>query len=239
MSDSCQPQQRNLYQTKFAHLEYRDGKGTSYKEQLRQLSWPVPDDVPTHAQRSSMGAISAGKYDTLHPNAASIRDGELSFMQTHGGRGESSVMSESDPGQGVHARLFVPSKTVARPPSRYAASRPELDGDEAFTKGNLNAAIQCYTLALSQKPTLLCYEKRCAAWAHVGKYSEAMRDAEYVLARENSPSARLRVKNIQDFIDAKANCLPGYKAAHITLVCSLTPKELRQWRASGPSVYSI
>jgi len=238
MSDSVQPQQRNLYQTKFAHLEYRDGKGTSYKEQLRQLSWAVPDDVPAHAQRSAMGSIAAGKYDTLHPNAAAVKDGELSFMQTHGGRGE-HAMSESDPQLPVHTRLFVPSKTVSRPPSRYAASRPELDGDEAFTKGNLNAAINCYTLALAQKPTLLCYEKRCAAWAHVGKSEAAMRDAEYVLARENSPSARLRVKNIQDFVDSKANCLPGYKAAHITLVCSLTPKELRQWRASGPSVYSI
>ena len=27
MGDACQPQQRNLYQTKFAHLEYRDGLG--------------------------------------------------------------------------------------------------------------------------------------------------------------------------------------------------------------------
>eukprot|EP00966_Prymnesium_polylepis_P106576 2467664-Prymnesium_polylepis.1 len=71
----------------------------------------------------------------------------------------------------VSPRLVLPfcPPQVARPPSRFAASRPELDGDEAFTKGSLNAAINHYTLALAQKPTLLCYEKRCAAWAHVGK----------------------------------------------------------------------
>jgi hypothetical protein len=40
-------------------------------------------------------------------------------------------------------------------------------------------------------------------------------------------------------LPAQANCLPGYKDAHITLVTSVTPKELRQWRASGPSAYSI
>jgi len=238
MSDSCQPQQRNLYQTKFAHLEYRDGAGTTYKEQLRRLSWGVPDDVPAHAQPSSTSSVAIGKYNTLHPNAAEVRDNELSFMQTHGGRGK-QTLGESDPSLAVHARLFVPSKTIARPPSRFAASRPELDGDVAFSMGDLNAAIQQYTLALAQKPTLLCYEKRCAAWAHVGKYDQAMKDAEYVLMRENSPSARLRVKNLKAFVDSKANCKPGYKAAHITLVTSLTPKELRQWRASGPSVYSI
>lgn len=58
---------------------------------------------------------------------------------------------------------------VSRPASRFASSRPEHNGDEAFIGGDLNAAIQHYTLALAQKPTILCYEKRCAAWAHVGK----------------------------------------------------------------------
>ena len=46
MADAVQPQQRNLYQTKFAHLEYRNGGGNTYNEQLRAASWSVPDDVP-------------------------------------------------------------------------------------------------------------------------------------------------------------------------------------------------
>ena len=58
MSDACQPQQRNLYQTKFAHLEYRDGLGNSYNEQLRQQSWPVVDDVPPQAQPSASAQVS-------------------------------------------------------------------------------------------------------------------------------------------------------------------------------------
>ena len=79
---------------------------------------------------------------------------------------------EADPAAPVHSRLFVPSRTLARPPSRPASSRPELDGDDAFAAGRLDEAIEKYTLALTQKPTLVCYEKRCAAWAHVGRYKQ-------------------------------------------------------------------
>ena len=58
MADAVQAQQRNLYQTKFAHLEYRDGLGNSYNEQLRQQSWPVVDDVPPQAQPSASAQVS-------------------------------------------------------------------------------------------------------------------------------------------------------------------------------------
>ena len=58
MGDACQPQQRNLYQTKFAHLEYRDGLGNSYNEQLRLQSWPIVDDVPPQAQPSASAQVS-------------------------------------------------------------------------------------------------------------------------------------------------------------------------------------
>ena len=109
MSDSVQPQQRNLYATKFKAMEYRDGKGNTYKEQLRQLSWPVVDDVPAHAQRSAVGAMASGMYDSLHPNANTVKSGELSFMQTHNRR---TLTVEADPALSVHERLYVPSKTV-------------------------------------------------------------------------------------------------------------------------------
>jgi len=59
------------------------------------------------------------------------------------------------------------------------------------------------------------------------------------LARDDSPAARLRVKNINGFLSTKAACLSGYKNAHVTLVHALTPKELRQWRAPLPSTYTI
>ena len=131
MSDSCQPQQRNLYQLRFAHLEYRNGLNTPYHEQLRQLSWPVPDDVPTHAQPSATTAMMAGKYDTLHPNASVVKNNDLSFMQTHSGRGKNSF-AESDPMLPVHSRLFVPSKTVRTlphpPPPTHSTSRPQPPG---------------------------------------------------------------------------------------------------------------
>ena len=168
MGDACQPQQRNLYQTKFAHLEYRDGLGNSYNEQLRLQSWPIVDDVPPQAQPSASAQIAAGNYDSLHPNVVRT-GGDPSFMQTHGGRLD---RIESDPNAPVHTRLFVPSRTQARPVFRAASSRPEVDGDEAFMSGQLDSAIEKYTLALTQKPTLVCYEKRAAAWAHVGRYKE-------------------------------------------------------------------
>ena len=40
MADAIQPATRNLYQKKFAFLEYRDGAGHSYAEQIRLQSWP-------------------------------------------------------------------------------------------------------------------------------------------------------------------------------------------------------
>ena len=81
---------------------------------------------------------------------------------------------------------------------RSPSSRPEVDGDEAFAAGQLEVAIGKYTLALTQKPTLVCYEKRCAAWAHVGNYSRALTDAEYIGARSPGDArAQLRIKNIR------------------------------------------
>ena len=46
MADAIQPATRNLYQKKFAFLEYRDGAGHSYAEQIRLQSWPNNEDVP-------------------------------------------------------------------------------------------------------------------------------------------------------------------------------------------------
>ena len=115
----------------------------------------------------------------------------------------------------------------------------ESEGDRAFTSGDLNTAIRKYSAAIEQRVTLLTLQKRCAAWAHIGKYKEALKDAQLVSKADPSSSkARLAVKNIENYLKDCANCTPGYKSAHVTLLCSLTPKELRQWRAPAPSLYN-
>ena len=50
MADAIQPATRNLYQKKFAFLEYRDGAGHSYAEQIRLQSWPNNEDVPRRSR---------------------------------------------------------------------------------------------------------------------------------------------------------------------------------------------
>ena len=60
MADAIQPATRNLYQKKFAFLEYRDGAGHSYAEQIRLQSWPNNEDVPPQAQPSARETIESG-----------------------------------------------------------------------------------------------------------------------------------------------------------------------------------
>ena len=57
MADAIQPATRNLYQKKFAFLEYRDGAGHSYAEQIRLQSWPNNEDVPPSTSSSSATSI--------------------------------------------------------------------------------------------------------------------------------------------------------------------------------------
>ena len=65
MADACQAQQRNLYRDDIT--SYRDGSGTLYMDQLHKVSWPIPTDVPYHAQFSKQPMIKQGDYATLHP----------------------------------------------------------------------------------------------------------------------------------------------------------------------------
>lgn len=70
-----------------------------------------------------------------------------------------------------------------------------------------------FTLGIQQKPTLFAYEKRCAAFAHLGRYSEALMDAEFILKNGppggEQPAARLRVKAINDFLRKRDDTGPG------------------------------
>jgi len=221
--------------------DYRDGGGLSYNKQLHRLSWAVPTDVPVHAQPSSTAGVTAGKYSTLHPMAfTQTRDKfEPSFTQTYGSFG---IRSIGDSASSVHERLFTPSKSLTRPSSKGASTFAEQAADDAFTNGNVEAAIRGFTLAIKQKPTLYAYEKRCAALAHVGRYKEALADAEFVLHNGppggEAPAARLRVKAIKDYLKAKDDFAPGHHQANATLMCTLTPRDHRQWRSTTPSTYT-
>ena len=46
-----------------------------------------------------------------------------------------------------------------------------------------------------------------------------------------------RVGAIEKFLKNQALCAPGFQNSHITLCLAVTPRELRQWRGKGPSLY--
>ena len=233
MGDAAQSNTRNLYQKKFAFLEYRDGAGRSYAEQIRLQSWMNADDIPPQAQPSARAQVEGGGYDILHPNVKSILP-ESCYAQTHGAR---RVALEADPRLPVHERLHTPSRTIRHTSARATTSRPELEGDEAFQAGMISAAIAKYSKAISESPALIVFVKRCAAFAHVGKYQAALADAKYILSREDSAKAAHRVGAIEKFLKNQALCAPGFQNSHITLCLAVTPRELRQWRGKGPSLY--
>ena len=95
---------------------------------------------------------------------------------------------------------------------------------------------------------------------HQGKYEAALADARAVAATgQGGPNSVLAVRSIEEYLAAskacaaplrraptrraltrppsRRRCKPGHTNAHVTLLCNLTPKELRAWRAPVPSVY--
>ena len=239
MSDSAQAQQRNLYNKDIT--SYRDGNGLLYMDQLLKVSWPISTDVPAHAQVSAQPSIRDGWYRTLHPMEF-MQKGDYtadSFTNTYGSFG---IRSDGDPTCSVHQRLYTPSRSVARAGARTAASQAEQAGDAAFSNGRVEEAIKMFSLGIQQKPTLFAYEKRCAAYAHLGRYSEALGDAEFILKNGppggEQPAARFRVKAIKDYLRKKTDTGPGHHHATATLMCILTPREHRQWRSVTPSPYT-
>lgn len=239
MADSVQSVQRNLYRNDIG--KYRDGAGMQYGDQLHKLSWPVSHDMPTHAQNSARGGVEAGLYSTLHPMSfyATREIDEPTFKEVYGTFG---IRADGNPEITVHDRLFVPSKALSRGSSRPPSSQAEAAADGALTSGHFNEAIRQYTLSIAQRPSLAAYEKRCAAYAHIGRYKEALADAQLILNNGPGggelPSARLRVKCIKDFLKQKGDTAPGHDHATATLMCALTPREHRQWRSTTPSPYT-
>ena len=60
MADACNAVQRNLYPkrdgTRFIK-DYRNGDGRAYGDYMRQVSWPIPTDVPPIGQASALRSM--------------------------------------------------------------------------------------------------------------------------------------------------------------------------------------
>ena len=85
---------------------------------------------------------------------------------------------------------------------------------------------------------MYAYEKRCAAFAELGRIREALTDAEFILKwTTDKGSALARVKAIKDYMRRMDNFEPGYHQATTTLICLLRPREHRQLTQSRPSTY--
>merc|ERR1711988_2070238 len=97
---------------------------------MGNISWPVTDDVPDQAQRSSTSKVRFGKYDTLHQFMVNNRTKE-NFMTTHGPRDPPSPTKPNYPGPEKHAKLNY-HKSTMRPVSRSARSQEEAEGDLLF-----------------------------------------------------------------------------------------------------------
>ncbi len=210
MADAVQAGQRNLYQLKFANLEYRNGQGYDYDEQLRMASWPIADDVPQQAQRSAAARIKAGSYSTLHPGLAntSLHQTLPAFSETHGSLG-SKVLKSGDPALPVHERLYTPSRATHRPASAPPSSRMEAEGDDAFRDGKFALALSKYTGAINARPTCTALRKRCAASLHMGNYKAALDDARAVAATgQGGPNSVLAVRSIEEYLAASKACAP-------------------------------
>jgi len=241
MADAVNAHQRNLYQKKFFHLAYLNGEGKTYNEQLRALSWPVSSDLPDHAQRS-VQPLNQAEYNTIHPMTftQNKKHYETSFANSYGSFG---MHVPAVPALSVHDRLYNPSRTVTSSFYKNPVSNLEVTADEAFSDGRFHEAIKGYTQAIRTKASLFVYEKRCAAYAHVGKYTEALEDAQFVLANgpqtetESGP-ARARVKALEEFLSKRKHSIKGYTEAPATLVCLLTPRDIRQWRSKTPATYT-
>lgn len=228
-----------------------------YSEALRKLSWSVGTDVPGVGQhtasiqlptlKSVYGLTNSQLY--LHPTEyTKLRHTDhLSFSKSQGAMGIGTL---SDPSKDVFSRLYLGSKSMSKLPNRTSSNRFEMAADVAFQNGSPIDCIDLYTAAISKAkagdPNLFAYEKRCAALAELGRYREALDDAQFILSWTSGPgahskdrgSALMRVKTLKDFLKRMDNFEAGYHNATSTLVCLLRPREHRQLVQSNPSSYS-
>ena len=255
MGDAANAATRNLYPkndgTRFT-ASYMDGRGMTYDEALHKLSWPVCTDVPALGQRSSHHQLPVLKkvYGLnngqiyLHPaEYTKLRHTDhLSFSKSQGHLGTGAL---ADPQKNVYQRLYMGQKSMSKLGQRDAKDRLEMAGDVAFKNCTPYDAVELYSRAIEKapkgQPNLFAYEKRCAANAELGRYREALDDAQYILDWTFDPakrgSALMRVKTIKDFLRRNDNFEAGYHNSTSTLICLLRPREHRQLVPSHPATY--
>jgi len=255
MADAVSAAQRNLYSRRDGSRftgDYRDGNGTPYSEALRALSWPVSTDVPGIGQESTnvhfpelehvYGLRNGHLY--LHPNSyTKLRHTDhLSFSKSQGSLG---IGHKANPDNAVFDRLYMGSRSMSRVGKRQSQGRFEMAADVAFSNSDSVDAVELYTKAIGQapagQPNLFAYEKRCASLAELGRYREALNDAQYILENalpSERGSALARVKAIKDYMKRMDNFEKGYHNATSTLICLLRPREHRQLVQSNPSTYT-
>ena len=109
----------------------------------------------------------------------------------------------------------------------------------AATSRSRVARVPCLSAARAHSTALFAYEKRCAAYAELGRYREALSDAEFILQHTSTDrgAALARVKTIKDYMRRTNNFDNGYHQATTTLICLLRPREHRQLTQSRPSTY--
>ncbi|KOO52851.1 hypothetical protein Ctob_011897 [Chrysochromulina tobinii] len=210
-------------------MDYRSGSGMTYAEQLRKASWNTEYDVPKIGQKSAAmqmpelrqhkGFKDGEHY--LHPTkfTALAHSDHLSYAKCNP---ELGILWNGNPDlKKVHERLYLGSRVLQRVPRRSASNLLEMAADVAF------------------HTALFAYEKRCAAYAELGRYREALSDAEFILQHTTTDrgAALARVKAIKDYMRRTNNFDNGYHQATTTLICLLRPREHRQLTQSRPSTY--
>jgi len=109
-----------------------------------------------------------------------------------------------------------------------AKSEPEAMGNEYMRRKQFKNAAKAYTEALKsdpRNPTL--YRNRAAAFAHVGLWSDAVKDTETVVSlMPNNRKAMLRHKAVVDYIENfNTSQAPGYDRQNLTVAHLLMPEE--------------
>ena len=254
MADAVNAGQRNLYPrhdgSRYS-LGYRNGLGQDYTEAMRRLSWSVSSDIPAIGQKSADLHLPEVKQvyhwnegeGLLHPTHYTKyrHTDHLSFSKS---QGKLDIGRLADPKNDVFNRLYLGSKTLSRPVTRQAKDKREMAGDVAYSNGEARTAVDLYTATINAaRPgqlNIFAYQKRCAARAEIGRYREALEDANFIL--ENSIGAERgpamhRVKAIKDYLRRQDNFEAGYHNSTTTLVCLLRPQEHRQIVPSNPCTY--
>ena len=107
-------------------------------------------------------------------------------------------------------------------------------GNAAFKLGDYKTAIVHFTNALNLEPTHVLYSNRSACYAGLGKWDEALKDAESCI--EKSPTwAKVRPAPLPSpHAAARAQCIVSWCRARVGLGSARVCVSLRR-RVGGPA----